>query len=206
MTGTDVATVPAPARPFPRRLVIAFAVGAAVAVFLGVYGRSHDPTGETVLVMFFTGQIQLKAWFATIAVLLAMTQVLTALVLYGKLGGGGPSWLGDVHRLSGTLAFLFSLPVAYHCLWSLGFNADPGSSGCSSTRCSGACSTAPSRPRCSSCGRTTCRAGRCRWRAAGVQRADGPVVHQRLLVLHDVRGCDVLMLPRTVTTPAGATP
>ena len=106
--------------------MIAFAVGAAVAVFLGVYGRAHDPTGETVLVMFFAGQIQLKAWFATIAVLLAATQLLTALVLYGKLGGDGPPWLGDVHRLSGTMAFVFSLPVAYHCLWSLGFNADPG--------------------------------------------------------------------------------
>ena len=34
-----------------------------------------------------------------------------------------PPWLGDVHRLSGTLAFMFSLPVAYHCLWSLGFES-----------------------------------------------------------------------------------
>jgi hypothetical protein len=28
-----------------------------------------------------------------------------------------------VHRLSGTLAFLFTLPVAFHCLWSLGFES-----------------------------------------------------------------------------------
>jgi len=27
----------------------------------------------------------------------------------------------DIHRLSGRLAFIASLPVAYHCLWSLGF-------------------------------------------------------------------------------------
>ena len=26
-----------------------------------------------------------------------------------------------MHRISGRLAFLISLPVAYHCLWSLGF-------------------------------------------------------------------------------------
>jgi hypothetical protein len=26
-----------------------------------------------------------------------------------------------VHRVSGTLAFLVSLPVVYHCLWALGF-------------------------------------------------------------------------------------
>ena len=28
--------------------------------------------------------------------------------------------------MSGTLALLVALPVAYHCLWSLGFNPDPG--------------------------------------------------------------------------------
>ena len=26
-----------------------------------------------------------------------------------------------VHKVSGTLAFLISLPVVYHCLWALGF-------------------------------------------------------------------------------------
>jgi len=26
-----------------------------------------------------------------------------------------------VHRLTGTLAFLLTIPVAYHCLWALGF-------------------------------------------------------------------------------------
>jgi hypothetical protein len=54
-------------------------------------------------------------------------QVTSALRLYGKIGTGpAPAWLGEVHRLSGTIAFLLTLPVAYHCLWSLGFNADPG--------------------------------------------------------------------------------
>jgi hypothetical protein len=32
-----------------------------------------------------------------------------------------PAWLGTAHRLTGTLAFLLTLPVAYHCLWALGF-------------------------------------------------------------------------------------
>lgn len=104
-----------------------FLVGAAVSVLLGAYGRVHDPTGETALTFFFDEQITMKAWFATAAVLSVLIQITSALRLYGKFGSGdAPSWLGDVHRLSGTLAFVFSLPVAYHCLWALGINADLG--------------------------------------------------------------------------------
>lgn len=115
------------ARPRQTMVLVALLGGAAVAVFLGVYGRVHDPTGETVAVLFFSDQITMKAWFATAAVLSVIIQVLSALRLYGKIGSGRPpSWLGDVHRLSGTVAFLFTLPVAYHCLWSIGFSTDVG--------------------------------------------------------------------------------
>jgi Family of unknown function (DUF6529) len=31
-----------------------------------------------------------------------------------------PRWMPFVHRWSGTVAFVVSLPVAYHCLWALG--------------------------------------------------------------------------------------
>jgi hypothetical protein len=102
-------------------------VGAAVAVAVGTYGRVHDPTGETVAVLFFKNQITAKAWLATLAVLAVLVQITSALRLYGKLGSGpAPAWLGDLHRLSGTLAFIVSLPVAYHCLWSIGYKADIG--------------------------------------------------------------------------------
>ena len=124
---TDVSTEAARQQSVSPRLVIAFLLGAAVAVFLGVYGRVHDPTGETVATLFFEDQITMKAWFATAAAFCAVVQVGSALRLYGKVGSGSsPTWLGDVHRLSGTLAFLFTLPVAYHCLWSIGFSSDPG--------------------------------------------------------------------------------
>jgi Family of unknown function (DUF6529) len=50
--------------------------------------------------------------------------VLSAARFYGKLGKGhGPKWLGRAHRVSGMLAFLFAIPVAYHCLWSLGYQS-----------------------------------------------------------------------------------
>lgn len=105
------------------RLVVAALVGGAVAVALGVYADVHDPTLEQPYKLFFTGTIQMKAWFCTVAVVLALFQVGSSLRLYGKVGDPDtvPSWLGDAHRLSGTLAFLFTLPVAYHCLWALGF-------------------------------------------------------------------------------------
>lgn len=107
------------------RLLVPLVGGAAVSVVLGIYGRVHDPTGHALFTLFFTKTLNLKAWFATVAVVLALVQVLTALRIYGKVKvpAQAPAWLGDFHRLSGTLAFLFSLPVAFHCLWSLGFNA-----------------------------------------------------------------------------------
>ena len=41
--------------------------------------------------------------------------------MFGKLPFAAPAWAGTAHRMSGRLAFIVSLPVAYHCLWSLGF-------------------------------------------------------------------------------------
>jgi hypothetical protein len=109
------------------RLGVAFGAGAAVSVALGAYGRAHDPTGHALFTLFFTDTLSMKAWLATVAVVFAIVQVLTALRLYGRLPwpATAPAWLGDAHRLSGTLAFAFSLPVAFHCLWALGFKADP---------------------------------------------------------------------------------
>jgi len=118
-------TALAPGRPQASgrgRLALALLLGALVAVALGVYGRVHDPTGRSLVTLFFTATINLKVWLATAAVALAVVQVLTAAKFYGKLGEGhGPRWLGRAHRASGTFAFLLIIPVAYHCLWALGF-------------------------------------------------------------------------------------
>jgi hypothetical protein len=107
-------------------LIVVLVAGAATSLFFGAYGRIHDPTGETTLTLFFTSTISLKVWFTTVAIVFALIQILTALRLYGKIKVPHkfPKWLGDVHRLSGTLAFVFTLPVAFHCLWALGFASD----------------------------------------------------------------------------------
>ena len=108
-----------------RRLVGVLLVGGAVSVALGVYGQAHDPTHEQPYSLFFSGTIQLKVWFATAAVALAIVQVLLGLRLFDKISlpRRAPAWLGDAHRLVGTLAFLLTLPVAYQCLWALGFQS-----------------------------------------------------------------------------------
>ena len=108
--------------PASNRLIGALLLGAAIAIALGVYGHVHDPSQKLVFTLFFKSTIAMKVWFATVALAFAVVQVSTALWLYGKLPvKAAPPWLGGVHRISGRLAFIISLPVAYHCLWSLGF-------------------------------------------------------------------------------------
>ena len=109
------------------RLMVAIAIGAAVALSLGIYGNVHDPTGRSLVSLFFTATIHLKVWFATAAIGLALFQLLTALRMYGRLGRRrGPKWVPRAHRVSGVGAFWLTIPVAYHCLWSLGFQLDSG--------------------------------------------------------------------------------
>jgi hypothetical protein len=110
--------------PTAKLLGIA-AVGGAVSVLLGVYADAHTPTGERPYSLFFTDTIQLKVWFATAALALVGVQLILAARMYGKVSwpDQAPPWLGDAHRLTGTVAFLVTLPVAYQCLWALGFQS-----------------------------------------------------------------------------------
>jgi hypothetical protein len=116
-------TTAAAAPPRTGLLLAAAAAGAAVALALGAYGRVHEPTGGTITTFGFPSLLAMKAWLATAAFGLALAQLVSALAMYGRLPGvtRGPAWLAPVHRWSGTAAFVVSLPVAYHCLWALGF-------------------------------------------------------------------------------------
>jgi hypothetical protein len=105
---------------------IAAAVGAAVSIALGVYANGHDASAEVLFTWGFQDQITFKVWFTTAVLALAILQVLTAGWMWGKLGRAAPAWVGPAHRLIGIAAFVVSLPVAYHCLWSLGFRTGAG--------------------------------------------------------------------------------
>jgi hypothetical protein len=104
-------------------LLAAALAGAAVALALGTYGRVHPPSGGSITTFGFPTLIGMKVWLTTGVFVLAMAQLTSALAMWGHLPGvrATPSWLPAVHRWTGTLAFVVSLPVAYHCLWSLGF-------------------------------------------------------------------------------------
>ena len=104
-------------------LLAAALAGAAVSLALGTYGRVHQPTGGSITTFGFPTLISMKVWLTTGVFVLAMAQLTSALAMWGHLPGvrTAPRWLPAVHRWTGTLAFVGSLPVAYHCLWSLGF-------------------------------------------------------------------------------------
>lgn len=121
---TGAVAPPASTRPALGSLVIAASAGGAVALAIGVYGRVHTPTGQTVWDFGFPGVLVMKVWFATAAAALGLAQAASAAWMWGRLPGvsaPAPAWVAPAHRWSGTIAFLATLPVAYHCLWSLGF-------------------------------------------------------------------------------------
>ncbi|GHJ08141.1 hypothetical protein TPA0907_25080 [Micromonospora humidisoli] len=105
----------------PASLLVPLLVGAAVAVALGAYGRMHQPTGIAVNVAGFSSPQTVKVWLGTGAAFFAVVQLLSALAMWGRLGGFSPSWAGGLHRWSGRVAFLLTVPVAVHCLYALGF-------------------------------------------------------------------------------------
>lgn len=101
--------------------------GAIVALLAGVYGNVNDPASETTVQLIFSTTLAMKAWMTTLAVLLALGQLFSALWIWGRLPlGKPPAWIGSYHRIGGTLALMATVPVAYHCLWSLGFESDIG--------------------------------------------------------------------------------
>ena len=65
--------------------------------------------------------MHLKAWLALAAAALGVTQLLTAAWIFRKLPWPRPRYVNVVHRWSGRIAFLATIPVAYHCVFKLGF-------------------------------------------------------------------------------------
>ncbi|MET8868059.1 DUF6529 family protein [Nonomuraea sp. NPDC004580] len=102
-------------------LLVPLLAGGLVVLALGVYGRAHTPTGFAVGVAGFSGALTMKVWLTTGAFVLAIVQVVSALSMWGRLGVTIPP---GVHRWSGRLAFLLTIPVAFHCLYALGLQYD----------------------------------------------------------------------------------
>jgi hypothetical protein len=78
------------------------------------YGRLHTATGLSLALPGFSGTLYVKAWLTTLAFVLALVQIFTALVLEGRIKV-------DLPKLP---AVLFTVPVAVHWLYALGYRFD----------------------------------------------------------------------------------
>src|SRR3954464_3311275 len=109
-------TAVATARGMSARAAAAMlpALALAVAAVLGVYAKAHTPAGRPIFTLWFSGMLQMKAWLTTAAVLLVLVQLGPALGMWGRLPGvsSSPASVPVVHRWSGAVAFLLTIPVA----------------------------------------------------------------------------------------------
>jgi hypothetical protein len=110
-------------QPARVRWVAVVLAGVVVGLVIAVYAKLHHPAQRPIFLVGFSGMLQMKAWLATTCVALVVVQLLTALWMWGRLPkvSGAPHWVVPVHRWSGAIAFAVSVPVAVHCVWSLGF-------------------------------------------------------------------------------------
>jgi hypothetical protein len=105
---------------FATSILVSLLSGCAVAVVLGVYAKVHHPTGFAFDVAGFSGPLYAKAWLTTAAVVFAVVQLITA----NRMGRpAAAAWLATVHRWSGRIAVLLTVPVVIHCVYALGFQA-----------------------------------------------------------------------------------
>ena len=103
-------------------LLMSMAIGAMVAVGIGAYGAVHPPGNVAINVAGFSSFLSVKSWLGTVALVLAIVQVITALMIYGKIQANSRT-AAFLHRWSGRAAVVASIPVAAHCLYIAGFNA-----------------------------------------------------------------------------------
>ncbi len=113
---------PAAARPAPdqytKPLLIALLSGCLVALALGLYGGLHHPTHYALDIAGFSSPLYAKAWLTTIAVVFAVVQLATGIRINRP---DAPGAMTIVHRWSGRIAILLTVPVIIHCLYALGF-------------------------------------------------------------------------------------
>ena len=114
-----------PGHGIPRHRPVARRRGGrcGVSVGLGVYAKVHDPTGEQIAPLGFPSVLSMKAWLTTgVSCWPSPRPSRRRGCTAGcPASASPPRWIATAHRWTGTAAFLLALPVAYHCLWSLGW-------------------------------------------------------------------------------------
>jgi hypothetical protein len=85
---------------------------------------SVESTYTDLVTSVFSAPIAFKAWFASAALFFGVLQVATGARIFGKLRAVvpmAPPRVNRIHRWSGRIAILCTLPVAFHCIFILGF-------------------------------------------------------------------------------------
>jgi hypothetical protein len=85
---------------------------------------SASSTYTDIMTAVFSAPIAGKAWLATAAGFFALVQVTTAARIFGKFQNVirlPHETVKRIHRWSGRLVFLLTLPVIFHCVFILGF-------------------------------------------------------------------------------------
>jgi hypothetical protein len=77
----------------------------------------HHPTGFALDIAGFSSPLYAKAWLSTAAILFAAVQLATAY----RMRRPAAAWVTSVHRWSGRIAILLTVPVIIHCIYALGF-------------------------------------------------------------------------------------
>src|SRR5215470_12179158 len=102
--------------------VLAFAL-VTLTVGLVASRTVREPYSVPFFHLFFRDTLDMKAWLVTAAVVLGAGQLLTAARIYELLRfPPAGRFYQVVHRWSGRTAVMLTLPVAYHCIFLLGFD------------------------------------------------------------------------------------
>jgi hypothetical protein len=114
-----------PIRANPVWLAVPLVIGALIALTVGLAARRtvREPYVVPFFHPFFIDTLHMKAWLVTLALVLACGQLLTAARIYELLRFPPKGRVyHKVHRWSGRATILVTLPVAYHCVFLLGFD------------------------------------------------------------------------------------
>ncbi|HEX9056871.1 MAG TPA: DUF6529 family protein [Ktedonobacterales bacterium] len=113
----------------PAWLAVPFSIFAVVSLTIGLVASRtvQRPYAAPYFSLFFSDTLHMKVWLTTAAMALGFFQLLTAARIYDLLRFPPPGrFYRIVHRWSGRTAIALTVPVAYHCIFLLGFGTyDP---------------------------------------------------------------------------------
>jgi plastocyanin len=118
------AAAPSPAAAARALIPLSVALVVGAGIYILASSITPDPTSG-LFGTSGTGTFPLKSWLSSGVLALAALQLYTSLWIYGKVNRrrGVPRRLGLVHRISGVAAIVLSIPIAYNCLRTYGFES-----------------------------------------------------------------------------------